>query len=259
MYSPQILINYFMHRIRTLTDPVNNSFIHDFKNHVLNKSAVYPEFRIIEKYRSELSKNTEQLEKMDMGAGSKSAKKGKTVGSMARTASVSETYGQLLYRLAGYYKPDNIIELGTALGVSTMYLALGNPQAMVYTVEGNPQLAAIASNNFARHHINNITLINNSFDNAIARLIPEINSNTLVFIDGNHTLSATLKYFGLFGRIPGSSNIFIFDDINWSNEMMRAWESIAESPNAGTVVDLFQMGIIFQGRGMDGKKFRLWY
>jgi len=259
MYSLQILINYFIHRIGTLSGLADNTLIYDFKSNVLNKKVVHPEFRLIEKYRSELSKNSQLLEPIDLGAGTKARQKNKTIGNMAGMASVSQGYGQLLYRLACYYKPDKIIELGTALGISTMYLAMGNPLARVITVEGNPQLAEIASKSFAAKKLNNITLINSTFDDALTRLIPEINTNTLVFIDGNHTFKATMRYFDVFGRIADGTNIMVFDDINWSQEMMLAWKNISESEHAGVLIDLFHMGILFQGWGCDKQKFRLWY
>ena len=259
MYSLQIAINYLKHRVSALTDPINNSFIRDFSNKVLNKTVSKPELELVEIYRSELRKNNRVIETIDLGAGTKSGRQRKTIGSMAKVASVSKHYGKLLYCLAGYYKPDCIIELGTAFGISTMYLALGNPQARVITVEGNPQLAEMAHKNFAANNINNITLINSTFENAITQLNREINSRTLVFIDGNHTLQATLQYFNLFGKAPDSNNIIVFDDINWSHDMKLAWNTITESVNDGLMVDLFQMGIIFQGRGMKSQIYKLWY
>jgi predicted O-methyltransferase YrrM len=259
MYLLQLLINYFMHRISILSNQVNNTFILDFKHNILNRNVVYPEFRLIEKYRSELCDNNQELEIFHQGAGTKARLKRRTIGSMARIASVSPLYGELLYRLAFYYKPDTIIELGTALGISTIYLALGNPKARVITVEGNPQLAEITSKNFAAKKLNNINLINSTFDNTMDRLIHEISKNTLVFIDGNHNYDATMRYFAMFEKIPGASNILVFDDINWSGEMMRAWKSITESAHAGILVDLFRMGILFQGLGINRQKFRLRY
>jgi predicted O-methyltransferase YrrM len=259
MRSLQILVNYFIHRIGSFTGKADNAFIIDFRNNILKKKVIHSEFGLIEKYRSELSKNPQLLKPIDLGAGTKVRQKNKTIGSMSKKASVSRGYGQLLYRLSCYYKPDNIIELGTALGISTMYLAIGNPMAKVITVEGNPQLAEIASKSFAAKKLNNITLINSTFDDSLARLSLETSTNTLVFIDGNHTFKATMKYFEVFGKTVDSANIIVFDDINWSEQMMQAWKSITESVHSGVLVDLFHMGILFQGRGMNGEKFRLRY
>lgn len=257
MYSIQILFSYLFHRLRTLSVPVNNSFIHEFEQHVLNKKIVHPGFSTIEKYRSCLVRSTDPLQPFDIGAGTKSVYKRRTIGNFARVASVNKVYGQLLFRLVNYYMPNRIIELGTALGISTMYLALGNADAEVTTVEANPQLAGIAAENFHVNGFNNITVVNNTFDRYIAGFVPDNAAKTLIFIDGNHSYEATLQYYKQFGSIPGSANMLIFDDINWSHEMAQAWKSITGSAVSGVKIDLFHMGILFQGIGIDPKVYRL--
>ena len=47
------------------------------------------------------------------------------IRSFVRGASVSRSYGALLFRIAGWLQPLMILELGTGLGVSTLYLASG--------------------------------------------------------------------------------------------------------------------------------------
>jgi predicted O-methyltransferase YrrM len=259
MCRHNILFNYFIHLIDSLSGRANDPFIHDFSQNILNNKTVYSEFDLIEKYRSVIYTNDTPLETKDFGAGTKSDHKRGTIGSMAKVASVNAKYGRFLFHLVRYYQPDRILELGTAVGISTMYLAWGNPQARVITVEGNPQLAVTASRNFTLNGLHNIILIKSTFDNAMTQLLSEVTNNTLVFIDGNHTLKATLQYFEVFGKKPDSYNIMIFDDINWSHEMMQAWKSITLSAHSGVSVDLFRMGILFQGRGKNGQKFRLRY
>jgi len=257
MYSIQILINYILHQAGTLSGTVCNSFVLDFKHNVLRKKAINNSFKPIERYRSELLRNMQIMDPFDHGAGSRGRQKRRTIGKMTRIASVSPAYGRLLYNLVSHYQPDCILELGTALGISTMYLALGNSHARVITVEGNPQLAEIASKSFNVNLFNNITLINSTFDLAIPHLVLEMTGKTLIFIDGNHTFDATLRYFELFGVRADSSTIFVFDDINWSGEMARVWKHISGSPVVGLKIDLFHMGIVFQGRGNDRKVYRM--
>jgi len=259
MYPLQFLINYCIHRIGAWLDSRDHSFISDFKGYLRNLRTNHPAFSRIEQYRSEIYRNNDFLEESGLGAGSRLANKRKTIGDLARTASVSRKYGQLLFSLVDYYKPRIIVELGTAVGISTMYLAMGNPKARVITIEGNPQLAEIAAKTFSVNRLDNITFINKTFDDVIFQLIPDINRSVLIYIDGNHTREATLKYFELFGKIPVSSTILVFDDINWSIGMMQAWKSIIGSPHAGVIVDLFDMGILFQGWEKNGQIIRFNY
>ena len=199
------------------------------------------------------------LEKVNLGAGSRSPDKRKTIGETARITSVKPKYGRLLYRIALHYKPACIIELGSAFGISTMYLALGNSQASVITVEGNPQVAGIAVEGYNYMGISNITMLQNSFDKVVPELSPIQEKSTLVFIDGNHTMEATLEYYGKFRANMSVPLILIFDDINWSSGMMKAWKKITSSLAGETCIDLFQMGIVFAGYGTAPGRYYLYY
>jgi len=113
---------------------------------------------MIERYRSELNSNSATIEEVKSGAGSRSRQT--SVGQMAAISSVNNKYGRLLFNLVVCHKPDLIIELGTAFGISTMYMAAANPEAPVITVEGNSQLAAIAAEGFRK---NNFFLLYQAF------------------------------------------------------------------------------------------------
>ena len=54
----------------------------------------------------------------------------------------------LLSNMAAEFGKPLIIELGTSLGISTMYLAASCPDTTVCTIEGCPSTAAIAQAEF---------------------------------------------------------------------------------------------------------------
>jgi predicted O-methyltransferase YrrM len=258
MYPIQLVTNYCLHHTGVLLDSWKKTFFDNFLDHLKINISNCPAFKLIDQYRFELYCNTDCIQESSMGAGTKMTGKRKTIEDMSRMSSVSRKKGQLLYSLADFYKPSLIIELGTALGISTMYMALGNPKARVITIEGNSQLAKIASNAFSKNGLSNISLINTTFDEYINQLMPDFPERMLVFIDGNHTREATLKYFEVFGKKAGTSSILVFDDINWSGGMMSAWKSIAASSDTEAILDLFHLGIVFQGWGVKKQKLRIW-
>ena len=140
-----------------------------------------------------------------------------------------------------------------------MYLALGNTEAQVITVEGNVQLVKIASDSFSTAGLQNITIINSRFDDVMPRLVSSIRGNVLIFIDGNHTFEATIRYFNLFRDIPGNSIILILDDINWSRNMRLAWKKIKNSHGAGLKIDMYHMGILFKIAGLSEQNLQICY
>ena len=100
-----------------------------------------------------------------------------------------------MFRIARKYMPQTIIELGTSLGITSSYLALGNPGASVLTCEGAPGIAGVAMRNFKDLNLGNIELIQGNFDATLPITLDRVDTVDLVFIDGNHRYAPTLDYF----------------------------------------------------------------
>ncbi|MBN1415891.1 MAG: class I SAM-dependent methyltransferase [Bacteroidales bacterium] len=225
---------------------VHSPFVYGFIASVLSDKVRYNAYDIAETYRYSLKKDKTLIRLTDFGAGSRAGRaQERTVADIASLASVSRKSGRLLFRIAQYYKPDLIIELGTSLGISTHYLASGNPDARVITIEADPAVATLASAALQHHNLMNVSVIIDTFENALPWILTEIRGKTLVFIDGNHQFSSTLSYASSFlSRLPDGS-ILVFDDINWSEGMRQAWKEIRGNKKATLVIDLFYMGIVF--------------
>ena len=251
-------INLVIHRIKALFLKGPGTFIDDFQINVLKDALTNTDFEKIEKRRSILLQDSTPLPSVDFGAGSKRKLPNRTIGDITRIASVNDRYGRLLYRLARYYNPSHIIEMGTAAGISTQYLATGNPHAEVITVEGNPHLAELASRNFRINRIKNIIVINSSFDDMLPQLVRYIGPGDIVYIDGNHTAEATWRYYSAFTAM-GKNPILVFDDINWSHDMRSAWKKICSHASLGVIIDLFRMGIYFNNINTPKQIFRINY
>ncbi len=229
---------------------VHSPFVFNFITSVLNDCSHYNACDMAEEYRRSLKHNKTLIEIKDVGAGSKALLyRQHVVADIAGYAAVNRKFGKLLYRMARYYKPELIIELGTSLGISTCYLAAGNPEARVVTVEADPALAALADEGLKRNKLMNVSLINDTFDHALSSLLPQTPRKTMVFVDGNHSLTATLRYAGFFLSAIPDGSLIVFDDINWSDGMRKAWKEIKANENGTFTIDLFSMGIVFIKHG----------
>ena len=190
--------------------------------------------------------DSSEIEVADFGAGSTVLKTNKRVVSkMAASSLKPKKFAQLLFRLVNYYKPKNIIELGTSFGITTSYLACANKNAQVYTLEGSTAIADKARQNFAILNAKNIELIEGDFAKTLPDLIEKIKQVDLVFVDGNHRKIPTLQYFEQLLPYATNDSIFIFDDIHWSKEMEEAWEIIKAHKAVTLSIDLFFIGIVW--------------
>ncbi|MFU8845103.1 MAG: O-methyltransferase, partial [Bacteroidales bacterium] len=174
----------------------------------------------------------------------------RAVKDITRTSSKPVKIGRLLFRLSRYFRPKTIIELGTSVGLSTAWLAAGNPDARVYTIEGCPETASIGSETFHKLQLNNITLINGHFDEELPRLLNTLNEVEMVFIDGNHRWKPTVSYFEQCLSKSVNGTCFVIDDIHWSDEMEKAWQEIKDNKRVTMTVDLFFSGLVFVNQGL---------
>jgi precorrin-6B methylase 2 len=225
---------------------IHSPFVFDFVTRVLRDRTSYPEYKPIEDLRHRLARDPTTVPTDDMGAGSgKGAAPQRTLGSIARTALKPGKFGQLFFRMARHYKPAHILELGTSLGITTAYLASGHPPAAVTTCEGAPGIAAAARRNFSTLGLERIGIVEGNFDETLAGVLFPMSSLDLAYIDGNHRLEPTLRYYRQMQPKLNADSILVFDDIHWSSEMEEAWETLKRDPLVTCSVDLFYIGILF--------------
>ena len=224
---------------------IHSPFVFDFITKVLNDQRKYDDYKKVESLRKKLVNDRTVLTIEDYGAGSSSSNSNmRSVSSIVKSTVKSKKYSQLLYRIAKYYQPNTIIELGTSLGITTSYLSLAKPDATIFTLEGATEIAKVAKANFKTLERENIRLIEGNFDYTLPAVLYQLPSVDFAFIDGNHRRAPTLSYFHqLFGK-RNNNTILILDDIHWSADIEQAWNEIKEYPAVRCTIDLFFMGIV---------------
>lgn len=241
------LLKYIRYRFSAQTKhDIHSPFVFELLTKAINNKTTLTDYNSIEDLRKKLLNDKTLISIEDMGAGSlHSVSKTRSIADITYNSAKPKKYASLLYRLVQYLKPDNILELGTSLGISSAYMAKANPDALVITIEGSENIAHIAANNFRLLNIKNIRQITGNFDTRLAVLLQENKIYDFVFFDGNHRKQPTLNYFQQCLRHKNSQSIFIFDDIHWSSEMEEAWDEIKQSPEVTVSIDLFFIGLVF--------------
>jgi predicted O-methyltransferase YrrM len=142
-----------------------------------------------------------------------------------------------------YYKPSTILELGTSLGITTSYLAKGNSEGRVITMEGASAIAATAKQNFQSLNLANIEVVEGNFDETLSSALQNLKVD-LAYIDGNHRYLPTIEYFHQILQHSHNTTIIILDDIHWSKEMEQAWDWVKTHQQVTLTIDLFAIGIV---------------
>lgn len=225
---------------------VHSPFVFDLVTKCFYDKTSKPEYLLLKKYRNELLKNKIEIEVTDFGAGSRVFKTNRReISKIAQTAGISPKRAELLFRVSHYFQPNSILEIGTSLGLATSALSLGNSKAKITTIEGCPETAIIAQQQFQKFQLKNIHLEIIECATYLNNLQPTTHNPQLIYFDGNHSKEATLQYFELLLPTTTNETVWIFDDIHWSTEMTEAWETIKKHPKVKVTIDIFQWGLVF--------------
>lgn len=225
---------------------LHSPFLFELYENAIKQSASFYKFKNIEQVRLQMLSSKETIEVLDLGAGSRVSKSNqRKVSDIAEHAVKPAKYGQLLFRLVNYFKPQTIIELGTSLGITTSYLASVNSNSKIFTFEGSPEIAKIARSNFKALGLENIELLEGNFDETFPVKLRDINEVDLAFVDGNHQKEPTLKYFEQLLAKSHNDTVLVFDDIHWSGGMEEAWNEIKADERVTVTLDFFYLGLVF--------------
>ena len=239
-------LNYWLTSSNGKGHGVHSPFVFEFVTQVLNDKREFDCFHTIEALRASLKNNDAEINVPDFGAGSrKNLDNERKISAIANSSLKPKKYSQLLFRIIHQYKPNNILELGTSLGITTSYLSFANPASTIITMEGAPEVANVARNNFKQLNLSNIDVVEGNFDENLTSVIGQLSTIDFVFIDGNHRRQPTINYFNKLVNISTQSTILIFDDIHWSKDMEAAWNEIKQHPSVTLTIDLFFIGLVF--------------
>lgn len=179
-----------------------------------------------------------------------SSQKKRPVRQLAQHSLSSARFSRLFYRLIQQQQTGTILELGTSLGINTLYLSAAAPQGQVYTLEGCPQTARLAKNLFNQWEHKNIHLRLGNIDDTLPTLLEELPSIDAAYLDANHTYEASMRYFSLLLPNIHAHSFLVIDDIYWSADMQRAWKEMRQHPQVSLSLDLFDAGILFFQPGL---------
>ncbi len=169
----------------------------------------------------------------------------RSISNLAIKSGIKPRYGSLLYRLISYFKPDLILEIGTSLGLSSMYIGKANSFVQFITLEGCKQCAEMAEQNFRNAKLDSVEVISGEFSSTLPIALNRLGKLDFAFIDGNHKKTAVIEYYEQILPFVHTETMLIFDDIHWSGGMEEAWELIRNDCRVKVTIDLFFLGIVF--------------
>ncbi|MBT8273456.1 MAG: class I SAM-dependent methyltransferase [Bacteroidia bacterium] len=239
---------------------VHSPFVYDLITKCFYDKKKYPIYAQLKNYREQLRSNDDIINVTDLGVGNQVMNSDtihidRKVSFIAKRAGTTTYRAKLLFRLVHYFKFENILELGSSLGIGTYAMSLGNPSASITSIEGCPNISRFTAQNLKNNQISNVEILTGNFDDVLNQL--DASNYDLIFVDGNHQKEATVQYFELLLPKAHNDSVFIFDDIYWSKGMTEAWNIIKDHPQVTVSIDTFFWGFIFFRKEQPKEHFRI--
>jgi predicted O-methyltransferase YrrM len=220
---------------------LHSPFFFDFYSFLVKGEDKHP--AIAADLRKKLERDNRNLVVEDFGTGSK-LNNVRKISSIAETSLSQPRFSAMFRRIIERYQHKTIIELGTSLGINTLYLAQ-NKDSKVYTFEGSKAIAELATLTFEFAGQKNIRMIQGNIDLTYPEFLTTIRKIDFLFVDANHTYQATLKYFTDSLAKTHEKTVIVIDDIHSSSAMEKAWKEIIENPLVHSSADLYRCGVLF--------------
>lgn len=237
----------------------HSPFVYDFVRNVLPARNMKVG-DTLQALRRRLLRDRRVIEIEDFGAGYGGVEQRavrKTVAKVARSSARSRREGELLFRICQQFQPKVCLELGTNLGISSLYQILALQDSRFITIEGSGALVELAEQHFRALGVKP-EMLQGEFTQVMESQLSDLRFD-YVFLDGNHRFQPTVDYVNWLLPRMNRDSILILDDINWSDEMRQAWAAVIAKPEVSVSLDLFFMGICFVKRNQakEDFKFRL--
>ncbi|MGB2868320.1 MAG: class I SAM-dependent methyltransferase [Bacteroidota bacterium] len=175
---------------------------------------------------------------------------GRIVSEIHATSAVPRHWGIFLFRLVRALNPRTVLELGTNLGVSASYiraaLDLNEGGGALVTIEGDPTLASIAEGSIAQVSSGSVKVIVGRFQDTLPKVLKDLGSVDLVFIDGHHEHAAMIRYYESAKGYLSKDSCVVFDDLYlWNRSLRSAWHKILAGCPQSEAYDFAKLGILF--------------
>lgn len=165
---------------------------------------------------------------------------------LLRSISVNRERAFFLLLICTRLKPKRILEIGSAYGVSALYIIAGMQSDERY-------LTCIEVSNY---YFGYLTKMLEPFQDECELIRGDALVKTgeekflkgpkfdLVFVDGSHQKEFNIGLFAHLVQIVSVGGIIIFDDIHWSQEMSEMWRQVSAHHRVFHSVDFGSFGVI---------------
>ncbi|WP_165154178.1 O-methyltransferase [Parabacteroides sp. ZJ-118] len=219
---------------------VHSPFVFNLITKVIEEKCAYYSFYDIELLRKQLLQT-------------------RPIGEIVKREAIRPKHGALLFRLTNYFKSRNILQIGTSMGLSTLYLTSYATGLGCVALENIPEFAAIARQAFAKEGRNPVDLRIGNYKNLLPKALIDINSLDFVFFNTLYEQHNNLWLFNECVKYAHNDTVFVIEGIKASRKMREFWEGICTCPEVTVTLDLYSLGIVLFNKKLHKRDYIVYF
>lgn len=236
---------------------VHSPFVYNLITKVIEEPCPYYSFYDIELVRRQLIYRDTLISYPDRRQ--KGKLRSRTIGQIVEREGIKAKHGALLFRLANYFKSKQILQLGTSMGLSTLYLTSYATDIRCIALENVPEFAGIAQISFEKAARNPIDLRTGSFRELLPQALKDMEKIDFVFFNTLYEQQNNDWLFETCLKRIQDETVFVFEGIKSSRKMREFWQKVCSHPEVTVTIDLYAMGIVFFNKRLHKRNYIVYF
>ena len=231
---------------------VHSPFAYNFITKVIDERAVYYCENDIELTRKKISYPDQSF---FLPAENGQGEQRISIHEIMKKIAIKPKNGALLLRMTNYFKPRNILQVGEAVGFSTLYLSSYSSDVQVLVLEEHAGRAALCRAVFEKHKANNIQLQEGPYYETLPVALADREQVDFVYLDFlNSTELNTYVIDQCLSHLHDQS-VLVVSGIKTTKEKKEFWKHLCFRPEVSVTVDVYEFGIVFFNKKLHKRNY----
>ena len=225
---------------------VHSPFAFNLIINVIDERYGYYCYDTIELVRRQLCQN-----QLPFGDGRQS------VGRAAVKLAIRPAHGRLLFRLANYFKPKRLLQIGCGMGISTLYMTAYSSHLRCIVLEEDPAKAEWAQWSYKKAGGRNLKLEAGKYETHLCKALQQLGKVDFVFF--NAGLPNVYDLFLSCMEYITSDTVIVLEGLRDSQAMRNCWKQIKQHPDVVLTFDLYHIGLVFFNKKLHRKDYIVYF
>ncbi len=181
------------------------------------------------------------------------------VGHILRREAIRKKQGELLFRLANYFKPRHILQFGCSAGISTLYLTAYSPEVACTVLECMPSLAVVARQVWQKAARGPVDLRVGEYPALLPGALKKIDRLDFVFFNRLEEAADRETLFEACLEKAHNETVIVLSGIKANRAMRAFWRSVCGRQDVTVTLDLYTLGIVILNRKLHKRNYTVYF